>query len=179
LTNPVEFWDLGHKLFRSTPETFPVPFIMGDVFDTSNVEPVTPFNDAPETPLPTLNSLISLNPLRGHVSAIHASSLFHLFDEDKQIKLARALACLLSPQPGSVIFGSHAGRPVAGMRVNSTGGLRFTDSPESWGELWDGRIFDHGKVKVEASLQRVDRIVPSMSDNVSEHFLLVWSVTRM
>jgi len=169
---------LGHELFKSTPETFPVPFITGDVFDSSTLEPVAPFNDAPKTLMPALNTLKSLNPLRGHVSVIHASSFFHLFDEEKQFQLARALAGLLSPDPGSLIFGSHAGRPVKGTGESSMGRPRCCHSPESWKELWDGQIFEQGQVKVDAVLQRVDLHVADPSI-VAERFLLQWSVTRM
>jgi hypothetical protein len=177
LTKPIEFWDLGHELFRSTPETFPVPFIAGDIFDLSILAPVTPYNDVPKTPMPALDTLTSLNPLRGYVSAIHTSSFFHLFDEEQQTKVARALAGLLSPEPGSVIFGLHGGLPVKGMRSRSTGGFGFSHSPESWKELWDGQIFDQGKVKVEAFLKRTDRIEPNSTSNKGDW--LVWSVTRV
>jgi hypothetical protein len=176
LTDHVEFWDLGHELFRTTPKTFPVPFIAGDVFDPANLEPVAPFNDAPKTSVPALNTLTSLNSLRGHVSVIHASSFFHLFDEDKQLQLARELACLLSPEPGSVIFGSHGGLSVKGY---FRAGLRFTHSPETWEELWDGQVFNKGKVKVEASLHKDDLVDPSMPDHGSIRFVMTWSVTRM
>lgn len=175
-----QFWDLGHKLFRSTPETFTVPFITGDVFDPLNLEPISPFNDAPKTPIPTLSTLTSLNPLRGHVSVIHASSLFHLFGEEKQFKLARALAALLSPEPGSIIFGSHGGLPEKGMRKTTfMGTTRFCHSAESWQELWDGQIFNSGTVKVEASVKRADLREPSMPEQAVERFWLVWSVTRL
>ncbi|THH16275.1 hypothetical protein EW146_g4351 [Bondarzewia mesenterica] len=40
---PLGLWNLGHDLFRSTPESFPVPFIEGDVFDPSFLEAVPPF----------------------------------------------------------------------------------------------------------------------------------------
>jgi hypothetical protein len=30
-----EFWNFGHELFRSAPETFPVWFLAGDIFDRS------------------------------------------------------------------------------------------------------------------------------------------------
>lgn len=176
LTDLAEFWDLGHELFRSTPETFPVPFITGDVFDPLILEPVSPLSDTPKTAMPSLNTLSSLNPLRGYVSAIHASSFFHLFNEEKQFKLARALAALLSPEPGSVIFGSHGGLPVKGTRMNSMGSVSFCHSPESWQKLWDGQIFEPGKVKVEVLLTRPERTDP---DKVVERFLLVWSVTRL
>ncbi|KAI0823143.1 hypothetical protein BC628DRAFT_620307 [Trametes gibbosa] len=71
-----EFWELGHRLFKSTPKTFPVTFVPGEAFNTAHLEPVPPFYSPPDTPAPTLSTLTSLNPLRGHVSAIHASAFF-------------------------------------------------------------------------------------------------------
>ncbi|KAI0061715.1 hypothetical protein BV25DRAFT_1870697 [Artomyces pyxidatus] len=180
-----EFCDLGHKLFRSTPETFPLPFIAGDVFAPSHLETVPPFTLASPaaTPRPDLAALASLNPLRGHVSAIHASALFHLFQEEQQLRLARALAALLSPEPGSMIFGEHHGLPEKGfqfsLRTGEAKGL-FAHSPESWTELWDGVVFEKGTVKVETELvkrvgARVDlRLAPGTA-----FYLLTWSVTRL
>ncbi|KAI0757381.1 hypothetical protein C8Q80DRAFT_1090761 [Daedaleopsis nitida] len=178
-----EFWDLGHKLFKSTPETFPVPFVPGDAFDPAHLETVPPFYAPPETPVPQLSTLTSLNPLRGHVSVIHASSFFHLFSEERQLELARALAGLLSPEPGSMLLGSHGGRPVKGLRIeasraNSHGIPMFCHSPESWTELWDGTVFEKGTVKVATQLVEIVRRDLAKSED-SRFWLLVWSVTRL
>jgi len=173
------FWDLGHELFKSTPETFPVPFIWGDVFDASTLEPVAPFYDSPKTPMPPLSSLTSLNPLRGHISVIHASSLFHLFSEERQLQLARSLAGLLSPEPGSVMFGSQIGRSVKGFKQSSNGGKMFCHSPESWKELWVDQVFEQGKVEVEVLLKPIDRTDFAMLVETSDIFILVWSLTRL
>ncbi|KAJ7873999.1 hypothetical protein B0H14DRAFT_2224458, partial [Mycena olivaceomarginata] len=96
-----DFWTIGHELFRSTPETFPVVFLPGDALDAEFLEPSTPLTAPSEikgSP-PPLSSLTSLTPLRGHVSVIHISSVFHLFSEEQQLQLARSLAELLSPSP--------------------------------------------------------------------------------
>ncbi|OCH94147.1 hypothetical protein OBBRIDRAFT_789486 [Obba rivulosa] len=173
-----EFWQLGHELFRSTPETFPVPFVPGDAFDQDFLKRVPPFYEPPETPAPNLRSLTSLTPLLGHVSAIHASAFFHLFDEEQQYKLAQSLAGLLSPEPGSIIFGSHGGRQEKGLNVEGRlrrGGYMFCHSPESWVELWDGQIFKKGTVKVEAELVKSVRV--ARTTRASHH--LRWSVTRL
>jgi len=173
------FWDLGHELFRSTPETFPVPFVWGDVFDTSILESIAPFNNSPKTPVPALSSLTSLNPLRGYVSVIHASSIFHLFSEERQLQLARSLAGLLSPEPGSVMFGSQVGGLVKDFKLSSNGGRMFCHSPESWKELWVGQVFEQGKVEVEVLLKPMDRTDFAMLVETSDVFILVWSVTRL
>ncbi|KAI9067915.1 hypothetical protein FKP32DRAFT_207472 [Trametes sanguinea] len=175
-----EFWELGHKLFRSTPETFPVPFIAGDVFDPTHLETVQPFYSPPDTPTPQLSALTSLNPLRGHVSAIHASAFFHLFDEEQQLKLAQALAGLLSPEPGSMMLGAHGGQPEKGPRPSAASRPMFCHSPESWKELWDGQIFKKGTVRVEAFLRETER--RDLTDIVgpgTKFYLLVWSITRL
>ncbi|KAI0735567.1 hypothetical protein C8Q76DRAFT_286944 [Earliella scabrosa] len=178
-----DFWALGHKLFRSTPATFPVPFVAGDAFDPAHLAIVPPFYAPPETPVPQLNTLTSLNPMRGHVSAIHASSFFHLFDEEKQLQLAQALAGLLSPSPGSMIIGSHGGWSEKGYRADPTRPNAlvyrlFCHCPESWVELWDGQVFKKGTVRVDAILREVER-KDLLSVNDGTFYWLVWSVTRL
>jgi len=118
-----EFASLGHKLFKTTQETYPIAFIPGDVFDPNHLEIAPPMassaqastgtgaGDPPSGSAPDLRSLTSLNSLHGRVFAIHASALFHLFGEEKQLHLARALAGLLSPEPGSMIVGLQRGVP--------------------------------------------------------------------
>ena len=127
--------------------------------------------------------LTSLTSLQGHVSVIHIGAFFHLFDEEKQTQLARILAGLLSPEPGSMIFGGHEGRAEKGYRVE--GGMRrgtymFCHSPESWKELWDGKVFSKGTVEVEAIL--VERPRADVNPDAAEdaHFYhMVWSVMRL
>jgi hypothetical protein len=164
---------LGHDLFKSTPESFPIPFIAGDIFDPSLVRSGPPFYQPPESELPALTSLTSLNPLKGHVSVIHASAFFHVFNEEKQLQIARILAGLLSPLPGSVIFGQHLGLPDKGIRAELFGkGGRsiFCHSPQSWEAMWDGEVFEKGTVKVDERLRHFEEA------NVH---MLFWSVTRV
>ncbi|KAH8116127.1 hypothetical protein DFH11DRAFT_1702203 [Phellopilus nigrolimitatus] len=148
------FWGLGHKLFKSTPESFRIPFIPGDVFDPLHIAPAQPYYSPPTTPRPTLSMLTSLTPLQGYVSAIHVSAFFHLFDEAEQLTAARALASLLSPLTGSMIFGAHSSALVSGLREtpNVRGRHIYCYSPEDWRALWDGVIFAKGTVEVEAAL---------------------------
>ncbi|KAI0662437.1 hypothetical protein C8Q70DRAFT_908972 [Cubamyces menziesii] len=174
-----EYWELGHKLFRSTQESFPVKFIAGDVFDSSHVAIVPPIYTPASEPVPDLSGLTSLNPLHGHVSAIHASAFFHLFDEAKQEHIARALAGLLSAEPGSMILGTHGSAPTKGPKSFSFGldaedtHTMFCHSPESWKELWDGQVFKKGSVNVETRLIEVE--------GLGQHrfFFLEWCVTRL
>ena len=140
--------------------------------------------DPPSVSAPDLRSLTSLNPLHGRVSAVRAAALFHLFGEEKQLHLARALAGLLSPEPGSVIFGAHIG--VAEEKGFEPSVIRrdhhrmWCHSPESWNELWDGLVFDKGVVKVQTKLIQGERkmLQPDAPQNSTLTFL-VWSVTRL
>ncbi|KAF4596473.1 hypothetical protein EYR40_007829 [Pleurotus pulmonarius] len=75
------FWDTEHELFRTTPKTFSVKFVPGDVFDPAHIASREPFYEPPSTPVPDLQSLTSL---QGHISAIHASSFVHLFNKEQQ-----------------------------------------------------------------------------------------------
>jgi len=177
-----EFWELGHKLFRSNTRTFPVAFIPGDALDPSFLD-VAPPSTSPQTPLPPLPTLTSLSPLHGRLSAIHASSVFHLFDEAKQLTLARGLASLLSSEPGSIIFGAHSARPEKGVRVEALAPDSqhvpiFSHGPESWKDLWEKEVFSEGQVRVWVELKEVER--PDMQHwDISKFWVLVWSVTRL
>jgi hypothetical protein len=180
-----EFADLGHRLFRTTPETYPIAFVPGDAFDPKHLEVVPPLTaaNAPTGPSPDLHNLTSLNPLRGRVSAIHASSFFHLFGEEKQLYLARALAGLLSPEPGSVIFGLHVGLAEKGFTppAPERNYRLFCHSPETWTQMWNGQVFEEGAVVVQTKLVEVERKTfegeggEASAQSVS---VLAWSVTR-
>ncbi len=172
---------LGHKLYRSTPETFPATFLAGDAFDPAHLAIVPPVYAVGPDPVPDLPTLTSLNPLHGHVAAIHASSFFHLFNEEQQLHLARAMAGLLCPLPGSMIIGTHAGAFEKGAETHDVGGgngssggsvTMFCHSPESWTELWDGQVLKNGKVTVEA------RLAPIQIGERVRH-VLQWCVTRL
>ncbi|KZT67618.1 hypothetical protein DAEQUDRAFT_713142 [Daedalea quercina L-15889] len=181
------FWELGHKLFKDTPETFPVPFIAGDALSPAFLQPSPPAYSPPSTPPPdhaSLKEAGTLTPLLGHVSAIHASSFFHLFNEAQQATLARAVAGLLSPEPGSVIFGSHGGRSKKGLRGEVAQGLWRTEpmwchDPESWKALWDGEVFEKGTVRVEAVLKEGHSRRVGIAEDGGIPGSLVWSVTRL
>lgn len=197
-----EYWSLGHQLFKTTPESYPAHFFGGDIFDENLLKagPILDTGATPESPRPELASSKSLTPLNGHVSVIHTSSFFHLFTEKEQLVLAQKMAGLLSPVPGSTIFGMHAGLAVKGFRTDRNrrdGSFNFCHSPESWKELWDGVIFKKGMVKVEAALRDAvdlldmrgykDALIgQSMADATqrstgppSAPIFMLWSVTRL
>jgi len=174
-----DFWDFGHEIFKSIPETFPAAFVKGDIFDSSTLELTPPLYDAPATPKPTLSSLTSLNPLHGHVSVVYAGGFFHMFNYDRQLQVARILAGLISPEPGSIIFGTHLGQPVKGFQRHSDGSSSYYQSPESWKEMWDGDVFENGKVKVEVSLRILDPETPELQGKFGCDKWLEWSVLRL
>ncbi|KIJ60830.1 hypothetical protein HYDPIDRAFT_116688 [Hydnomerulius pinastri MD-312] len=170
-----EFGAIGHKLFKTTPETFAGHFIQGDALDPATLSIVEPFETAPESPRPDLKALTSLNPLQGRVSAIHASNFFHLFSESKQLHLARAVAGLLSWEPGSIICGGNWGLHEKGTMVERLfgGSLElFCHSPQTWTEMWDGVVFPKGHVKVDTHLIQVDM-------EGFKFWYMLWSVKRL
>ena len=63
---------------------------------------------------------------------------------------ARALASLLSPEPGSFIFGFNAAKDPAeeGPSPAFRSGLVFWQSPETWKNMWNGEVFEKGAVEV-------------------------------
>jgi len=137
-----EFWELGNKLYKSDGSSPGIQFVSGDILDDSFVKagPVArssqPSNNQ-EFIYPELSSLHltdSLNPLARRLSVIHASWFFHLFDEETQILIAKKLATLLSPEPGSIILGSQSGWASKGNHTTIVNGLpitHFCHSPES------------------------------------------------
>ncbi|KAF8589971.1 hypothetical protein K439DRAFT_1628186 [Ramaria rubella] len=156
-----ELWEIGNKLFNSNSTSFSVPFIAGNIFDNRVIDMESPVPLSSQTP--SLHDLKdSLNSLRGHVSVIHISMVFHLFSEEKQLELAHRLKTLLSPLPGSIIFGHHIGLPAPGFHTNNLSGLNmYCHSPDSWCALWDGVVFEKGSVEAEARLVPSEEFKPS------------------
>jgi hypothetical protein len=167
---------LGHKLFRTTPETYPAKFLAGDVFDDEHLCITAPVPSGAPPPVASVNTLTEF---RGHISAVHASFFFHLFVEEKQFELAKRLGALLDPHPGSIIFGWHSGMPKK-TQGSSAFPKMFCHSSESWTRMWEEQIFKKGQVKVNAILMEMDvargRVVPTKGE-IKYHWL-VWSVER-
>ncbi|KAG2154061.1 hypothetical protein DEU56DRAFT_726242 [Suillus clintonianus] len=169
------FLELSHELFKTTPASYPGCLLPGDVFDPEFLSIVAPSDDISPVPDIDLSSLKSLNTLHGRISAINAAAFFHLFNEENQLHLARALAGLLSAQPGSVICGGQTGALEKGVVTANIGGSvhrLFCHSPQTWTSLWDGEVFEKGTVRVETELVKIpiyDR----------EYLIMSWSVTRL
>ncbi|KAG2124603.1 hypothetical protein DEU56DRAFT_974220 [Suillus clintonianus] len=171
----IEFLQLSHDLFRTTPASFPAYFLPGDIFDEAFLSIAEPSDDVSPVSAIDFSLLKSLNSLHGRMSAINASRLFHLFDEEKQLYIARALAGLLSAQPGSIICGHQLGILEKGITLSTVPGFThesFCHSPETWTSLWDGEVFEKGSVKVLTELTEI----PNRG-----RILLVmrWSVIRL
>ena len=167
---------MGHALFKTTPATYPISFVPGDALDPSMLQIVPPFDEAPSTEKPDLSTLTSLNPLAGRCTVIYASNFFHVFSEENQLNLARALAGLLSPLPGSMICGEHVGNSQKGVFHQELAGKIlqvFQHSPESWSAMWDGEVFAKGKVRVNAKIEFVERAAGLAYNR------LQWSVVRL
>ncbi|KAK0480786.1 hypothetical protein IW261DRAFT_1563464 [Armillaria novae-zelandiae] len=173
-----EFWELGHKLFKTTAETFPAHFIPQDIFQLKGLT-----KEGVPSSVPSLSQVQSLADLRGSISVIHTSAFFHLFDEEGQFELAKIMAVLLSSEPGSMIFGVHGGRLEKGIReAGSNSGRRrdmFCHSPESWRALWDGEIYPKGSVRVDAFLHTNERDRLDTVDSGIKSYHLVWCVTLL
>ncbi|PIL30034.1 hypothetical protein GSI_07946 [Ganoderma sinense ZZ0214-1] len=148
----------GHNLFRDTPDTFPVPFLQGDVLDPAFLaiaEPLPTDSEAiPAESAPSLTGLTSLNPLRGHVSAIYLGKFLHVFDEAGQAHIARALAGLLSPEPGSILFGVQGALEERGPfnPAGSPDWTMFCHSPESLGRLFEDAFGGPGRIRFESRM---------------------------
>lgn len=106
------FLDLGHKLFNDK-DSCEIKFFPADIFalPVSHLTPST----SEDTSSPQADSPLEVYRIRA--THIYTGLFFHLFDEPTQKEVARRLAVLLIPQPGSIIFGSHAGNDPAGTYI--------------------------------------------------------------
>ena len=121
-----------------------------------------------------------------------------LFSEKSQRQLAHALGSLLSPESGSIIFGSHVALPNKGdlaERISDKGVKMFCHDPDSWKEMWvgqsntrnitgadpagdmgslDAAVFPRNSVKFDSTL------IPVKSEaEESGLWFLEWSITRV
>jgi hypothetical protein len=172
---------LGHKLFKDYASSLPITFVPGDIFDDSFIAAgplkatLKVGESSPSPSLQTLHLTSSLRPLSGKVSTIHTSAFFHLFDEQQQLIVARKLATLLSPEAGSIIFGSHtASATEKGVREEDFHGVqwkRFRHSLGSFKEMWEKEVFQNGEVVCETC----DPVLRPGG----ERCLFMWNVRRI
>ncbi|KAI6039680.1 hypothetical protein EDC04DRAFT_2568253 [Pisolithus marmoratus] len=170
-----EFLELSNFLFRTSKDTWAGHFIPGDVLDPEMLC-VAPITRGSKLGLPPdLSTLTSLNPLHGRCSIIYASCFLHLFTEEQQVHLGRALAGLLSPEPGSLICGIQISMKEKGSKPMVFGSSEYTmfcHSPQSWTELWDGTVFEKGEVEVKTNVWEVSATGQTVD-------VLAWSVKRL
>ena len=101
-------------------------------------------------------ALVPLVSLDKGVSIIAANSFFHLYNYSEQLKLAKRVVQLLSPERGSLILGRQVGSSVPGeyTAVNNKG-TRYSHDVASFQRFWDqvaNEIGDGCSFRVEATL---------------------------
>lgn len=109
------FWTFGYDLFldRATLKSI---FLEADIFD-------------PESQLKQLD---------GKIDIVNATSFFHLFDYDGQVKAAKRVVQLLKPNSGSTIIGRQGGQLEAGNIAHVTKDKSvYWHNPESWAKMWE------------------------------------------
>ncbi len=186
-----ELWNLGHKLFLSTPQTFPVPLIEGNILNPAFITPLRSMTVSPSERgvLPDLGSLKSLNPLRGRISAIFTGAFFHLFTFEQQQYIAECLATLLSPEPGSILIGVQGGMAEKGLFLPDKSEYKMCcHSPKSWEEMWLDAFRQvtgsegEPSVQVSASLRKEIgglSFFDTWPNNTKQYYVLEWAVIRM
>lgn len=79
----------------------------------------------------------SLPQLEAAIDIIHASSLFHLFAWDEQVRVATRLADFTKPKPGCMILGRQVGAMEAGdYRGLHEGSSSYRHNFQSFQQLW-------------------------------------------
>lgn len=110
----LEFTDLGYDLFLDK-SSLKAHFITADIFA----------------------SLSPLDELDGTVDMIQASSFFHLFGRDDQLRAGAKCMRLLKRETGSMIFGRQMGRPNSKATGHSlTENKAYWHDEESFHKLW-------------------------------------------
>ena len=150
------FIELSYELFCDA-DTLKSQFVVDDLLRT-NAEKVDPqvlqsATHNKSTPSPSIVPLASLD---SRVSIIAVNSFLHLYNYSDQLKLAKRIARLLSPERGSLILGRQVGSSVPGEynAVNNKG-TRFSHDVASFRRLWDQVAEEVGhrcKFRVEATL---------------------------
>ncbi|KAI2470186.1 hypothetical protein F4781DRAFT_185854 [Annulohypoxylon bovei var. microspora] len=116
------FLEAGYDLFKDR-DKFKATFVAGDVLSLGSES-----SDGGR----------SLEILDGKMSIIHATSFFHLFTWEKQIRAAQRMVQFLNPNdPDVMIFGRQVGTTTPGDREGDKRTKQFLHNATSWQELWD------------------------------------------
>ncbi|KAJ9610231.1 hypothetical protein H2200_005008 [Cladophialophora chaetospira] len=117
-----EFIDTGYELFQDEDkfprsEHFVAP---ADVFDFSTESELSKRYD-------------------GKVGILHTTAVFHLFNWDEQVQMAKRCLQLMTPKLGKVLIcGGQVGNIEAKEQPRRSGkGTRFRHNDESWKRLWE------------------------------------------
>ncbi|KAI1501345.1 hypothetical protein F5X99DRAFT_382958 [Biscogniauxia marginata] len=115
------FLDLGYDLFRDKGK-LKATLIVGDLLKHGEVG----VQDE------------GLGALDGRMSIVHATSFFHLFAWEDQLRAATRIVRFLDPgDPDVMIFGRHVGTTIPGERKGPDGDRRYLHDKETWQKLWD------------------------------------------
>ncbi|KAL9002048.1 MAG: hypothetical protein Q9188_005005 [Gyalolechia gomerana] len=151
------FIDLGYDLFQDRA-TLKSQFLVEDLLRTDHGEGSDIDGDNLPGTASTLSTpaLIPLASLYSRVSIIAANSIFHLYNYSDQLRLAKRVLQLLSPEPGSLILGRQVGSsPPGEYSALDNRGTRYSHDIASFRSFWDQvaeEIGDGCKFRVEAVL---------------------------
>lgn len=149
------FIKLSYDLFRDH-DTFKSRFLVEDMFladgGKTSHEATPSTNEAPTSP----HAVVPLASINNRMSIIAANSFFHLYNYSDQLKLAKRVVQLLSPDRGSLILGRQIGSSVPGeyTAVNNKG-TRYSHDVASFRHFWwqVAKEIGHGcSFRVEATL---------------------------
>lgn len=130
----VNFWDYGYDLFLDK-RTLKAKFIEADIFNADS----------------------ALKQLDGTIDIISASSFFHLFLWDDQVKAAKRVVQLLKPVAGSMIIGQQGWQEEAKSFHMLKGHDLFWHNLESWKRMWKQVGEETGtEWEIEASVKPED-----------------------
>ncbi|OTA79129.1 hypothetical protein M434DRAFT_402129 [Hypoxylon sp. CO27-5] len=116
------FLEAGYDLFKDR-DKFKATFVAGDMLNQCDED-----NGGNR----------SLEVFDGKMNIIHATSFFHLFTWENQVRAARRMVRFLDPNDSYVmIFGRQVGTTTPGDREGARGSKRFLHNATSWQELWD------------------------------------------
>ncbi|KAI4090661.1 MAG: hypothetical protein L6R37_007846 [Teloschistes peruensis] len=147
------FVNLSYEVFRDR-DNLKSQFVVEDML----AEGEKSASDRPERSTDAISAapLVPLSSLEKQISVIAANSFFHLYNYSDQLKLAKRVVQLLSPEPGSMILGRQVGSSVPGeyTAVNNKG-TRYSHDVESFRRFWDRVAEEVGngcRFRVEATI---------------------------
>jgi hypothetical protein len=135
--------------------------------------PVLPYATFPN--LPDVRMLRTLSPLKGHVTTVTLTMVFHLFDLDCQTLLAHRIAQILSPTPGSMIIGRQMGS-INPREISLQGNPHYVHNTDSWERMWS-EVYPRGAVEHLAVLVDLSPdIIAAAKDMVTVTQFLNWAI---